>query len=357
MRTDAFAVGWSNHCTIGYVAEDITAARETESALRLTQLSVDQASDLIHWIAADGRLLYVSESSCRRHGYSREELLGMTIFDLDPLLTRADWGRLWDEIRLLGTTSFDTTHRTKSGEMFPIEVAGNYVCHDGCEYNFVYGRDISDRKLAEEQLRAAKSSLETSNRELAAAVRLAEEAADRLRQMNERLLQTQQALALQARTDSLTGCLNRGALFGELREELARAGREGGGLGVGMIDIDHFKRINDTFGHQAGDEVLAEVVRRARETLRPYDIFGRFGGEEFLAVLPGPDEEGLEAVLERVRARISERPITALGCVIPVSVSIGSAWWGGESVDALIGRADAALYSAKAAGRNRLVSA
>jgi diguanylate cyclase (GGDEF)-like protein/PAS domain S-box-containing protein len=342
---------------MGYVVEDITADREAESALRLTQLSVDQASDLIHWIAADGRLLYASESSCRRHGYSREELLGMTIFDLDPLLTPTDWGRLWDEIRVLGTTSFDTTHRTKSGEMFPIEVVGNYVCHDGCEYNFVYGRDISDRKLAEEQLRVAKSSLETSNRELEAAVRLAEEAAKRLREMNERLLRTQEALALQARTDSLTGCLNRGALFESLRKELARADREGGKIGIGMIDIDHFKRINDTHGHQAGDNILAEVVRRAQEALRPYDIFGRFGGEEFLAVLPGPDEDELGAALERVRTRICERPITALGHDIAVTVSIGGAWRGGESVDALVGRADAALYSAKAAGRNRLVLA
>ncbi len=357
LRTDTFAVGRLNHCTLGYVINDITEDRRTESALRLTQVSVDQAADLIHWIAPDGRLLYVSDSNCRRHGYSREELLDMTVFALDPLLTPDGWEELWQEIREQGSLILETAHRTKSGEMFPIEVVCNYVFHDGCEYNFVYGRDISERKLAEEQLRQAKDSLETSNRELKEAMRLAEEAAQRLAEMNAKLLHTQEALALQARTDPLTGCLNRGAVLQRLDELLARAGRNHSGLGVGMIDIDHFKRINDTHGHLAGDMVLREVVARCQGTLRPYDVFGRFGGEEFLVIVPDADEEDLRLVLERLRTEIAQKPVHARAGDISATVSAGGAVGTVgrlEPAEVLISRADMALYLAKERGRNRL---
>jgi diguanylate cyclase (GGDEF)-like protein/PAS domain S-box-containing protein len=354
LRTDAFAVGQSNRCTIGYVVQDVTDERQAESALRLTQLSVDQAADLIHWITVDGRLLYVSDSNCKRHGYSREELLDMTIFDLDPLLTPAGWDEIWRETRRQGSTILETVHRTKSGETFPIEVVGNYVLHNGCEYNFVYGRDITERKQAEEQLHRAKDSLETSNRELQEAMRLSEEAANRLAQMNERLIQTQEALALQARTDPLTGCLNHGAIMERLDELLAQADRAHYGLGVGMVDIDHFKRINDTYGHQIGDLVLCEVVTRCEEALRPYDVFGRFGGEEFLVLVPDADEETLRVVLERLRTRISRRRVHTKDADITVTVSVGATVGRSESADVLVSRADVALYLAKERGRDRL---
>ena len=354
LRADMFALGSQDHCTLGYLVNDVTDDRRTESALRLTQLSVDQAADLIHWITSDGRLLYVSDSNCGRHGYSREELLNMTIFDLDPFLTPEGWDNLWGAICEQGSITVEGVHRTKSGEMFPIEVVGNYVLHDGCEYNFAYGRDITERKLAEQQLHQATEDLERSNRELREATRIAEEATLQLREMNERLLQTQEALAIQARTDSLTGSFNRGAVLGRLDALLAQADRNNSGLGVSMIDIDHFKHVNDTYGHQAGDLVLREVADRCQKTLRPYDAFGRFGGEEFLAVVPDTDEESLRLVLERLRARIAEKPIRVQTNDIAVTVSIGGTVGRSTSADALISRADAALYLAKDRGRNRL---
>jgi diguanylate cyclase (GGDEF)-like protein/PAS domain S-box-containing protein len=354
MRTNAFAVRWSGRSAVGYVAEDITEDRRAESALRLTQLSVDRAADLIHWIAPDGRLLYVSDSNCERHGYSRKELLGMTIFDIDPLLTREIWEQLWREMRKRGSFSLESLHRTKAGELFPVEVVVNHVRDGEREYNFVYARDITRRKRAEEDLQRAMETLEVSNRELKEAMRAAEEAGHRLKETNQVLLITQKALALQARTDPLTGCLNRGAVLSRLEEESERARRTGGSLAVGMVDIDHFKKINDTYGHPAGDRVLCEVVARLQKGLRPYDFFGRFGGEEFLVVITAAEKEQATSALERMRVVIADKPVQIDGREIPVRVSIGGALGRKEPAEVLIRLADEALYRAKGLGRNRL---
>ena len=137
---------------IVFAALDITDRKKTEEALRLTQLSVDRAADLIHWIAQDGRLLYVSDSTCQRHGYSREDLLGMTIFDLDPSQSPGAWRKHWREMREQGSLSFESAHRTKVGEVFPVELTVNHVECNGREYAFAFGRDISERKRIEGEL-------------------------------------------------------------------------------------------------------------------------------------------------------------------------------------------------------------
>ncbi len=169
-----------------------------------------------------------------------------------------------------------------------------------------------------------------------------------------RLVEAQLALEVQARTDALTGLLNRGAIMRCLDGELERAGREGGGLGVGMLDIDHFKRVNDAHGHAAGDAVLRELSRRMESVLRPYDSLGRFGGEEFLIVVPGAGPTELSEVLERLRAVTAAAPFAAGGHDLVVTVSLGGAICAGESADALIARADRALYAAKEQGRDRV---
>jgi len=143
-------------------AADVTERKQVEEQLRLTQLSVDNAADLIHWSDIDGRLLYVSDSSCRRHGYSREELLAMTIFDLDPNETRKTWKKRWQELKTRSSLTFESVHQTKEGELFPIEVVVNYVKHNGKEYNFAFGRDITERKKMEESLSLTQFSVDRS---------------------------------------------------------------------------------------------------------------------------------------------------------------------------------------------------
>jgi two-component system, cell cycle response regulator len=174
-------------------------------------------------------------------------------------------------------------------------------------------------------------------------------------ELNRKLLQTQETLAVQARADALTGIMNRRAVLDHLAQEIARAERTATHLGVGMIDIDHFKRINDEHGHATGDEVLRQVVDRSCVSIRPYDGIGRVGGEEFLAVLPGSDRAELAGVLERLRGAVSRSPVEVEGRSIPVTVSIGGSTYVGQSVDALMRSADGALYEAKAQGRDRVV--
>ena len=176
-------------------------------------------------------------------------------------------------------------------------------------------------------------------------------------ELNQELLASREQLQVQALTDALTGIMNRRAILQVLGHEMARAGRTGDTLAVGMMDIDLFKRVNDTYGHAAGDEVLLEVVKRSAAALRSSDSLGRFGGEEFLFILGGASAESVQPVLERVRCAVSESPVLAGGHEVELSVSIGGAIWHGQSIDHLIRAADDALYEVKARGRNRVAMA
>lgn len=175
----------------------------------------------------------------------------------------------------------------------------------------------------------------------------------RILELQEQLLAAQESLRHQATHDPLTGLLNRGAIVEALGRELARAHREGKPVGVLLADVDRFKAINDTWGHPAGDAVLREVGRRMAASLRPYDALGRYGGEEFLAVLPECDAAALGRLAERLRHCVGEAPVGLPGEFVPVTLSLGGAA-GVRDADELLREADAALYRAKRAGRNRV---
>ncbi|BDT59558.1 GGDEF domain-containing protein [Massilia varians] len=162
--------------------------------------------------------------------------------------------------------------------------------------------------------------------------------------------------AYAAEHDHLTGAPSRRAFFDMAERELARARRHGSGLGLLLMDADHFKRINDTYGHGVGDEVLRDLVARTREEIRKVDYFARLGGEEFGVLLPDASFDTTRAVAERLRAAL-DRPATGLPSApgAAYTVSIGLAMLEkGEDFAALMRRADTALYAAKAGGRNRV---
>lgn len=182
-------------------------------------------------------------------------------------------------------------------------------------------------------------------------------AGERLLALQEQLLTTREELLQRATHDSLTGLLNRPAILETMQIELERTGRQSQHLSVLMADLDHFKQINDHSGHLAGDAVLREVAGRMKSAIRCYDSLGRYGGEEFLFVLPGCDEAGAVAQAERVRVAVTSGPISYEGELLAVTCSVGAVCrhaGAATDIDALIREADLALYAAKWAGRNRI---
>lgn len=178
----------------------------------------------------------------------------------------------------------------------------------------------------------------------------------RLLDLERELIQARDALHRQATHDALTGLLNRRAVLDALEEEVARARRRKIGVGVLLVDLDHFKSINDTHGHLAGDHVLVEAGRRMADVVRPYDRVGRYGGEEFLVVVPDSDPQVLADVGERVRTAIREAPIAADGASVTVTASIGANWSVEvAALDEFVRGADDALYQAKRSGRDQVV--
>jgi diguanylate cyclase (GGDEF)-like protein len=205
--------------------------------------------------------------------------------------------------------------------------------HDGETFIVTAHDDITARMQAEERLEHANAKLDATNREL------------------------QQVLAreqLKARTDDLTGLGNRRHFFEVAEPLFAVARRYRTPLSVCMLDIDRFKRINDQLGHLGGDEVLRQVARTAAAKSRDADVIARYGGEEFVLALPNTASDGAFAAAENIRESIAASRESWEGTQLAVTISAGVAQMraGDDSLDALIGRADQALYEAKEAGRN-----
>ena len=178
--------------------------------------------------------------------------------------------------------------------------------------------------------------------------------------LQDQLIAAREAMRRQAMRDSLTGAWNHAAILDILQRELTRSERDGAPFSVLLADLDHFKRVNDTFGHLAGDEALCEAHRRMATAMRPYDMIGRYGGEEFLIVLPGCDETDALRIGERLRDAVADQPLRHDGEEISVTISAGAVVHDPSTpadARALLQAADQALYRAKHAGRNRVVLA
>lgn len=182
-------------------------------------------------------------------------------------------------------------------------------------------------------------------------------AGQRVINLQNQLLATRKILEHAASYDHLTGLMNRREIMESLQRELSRAKREHSPLTIAMIDVDHFKKVNDEFGHLFGDEALQEVARRLQSQLRSYDSVGRYGGEEFLLVLPGCDLASALSRTDHIRYFMQLTPVTALGKCTPITVSIGVATMNRQTeveLKSLLTQADIGLYEAKKNGRNRV---
>ncbi len=184
-------------------------------------------------------------------------------------------------------------------------------------------------------------------------------AGQRIVQLQREMIDARDILREMATHDPLTGLWNRRAIIENLRHELARAHRQKAPLSVVLADLDHFKKVNDTHGHLAGDAVLRETADKMKSSMRSYDAVGRYGGEEFLMVLPGCSAKNAREQIERIRTSIMQHRVKGFGAPIQVTLSAGIASIQEDDfdVDGLLNRADNALYEAKAAGRNQVIVA
>lgn len=185
------------------------------------------------------------------------------------------------------------------------------------------------------------------------------EAMTRTERALQELQRTNEKLEHLAATDPLTGATNRRQFIESVEAEINRAKRHGAPFSLLALDLDHFKAINDSYGHQAGDQVLQRFVDKCTDAIRPYDGVARVGGEEFMVLLPQAALDTAQSVGERIRSAIAGAPFEAgIGAPITVTVSVGASEYGrdGETIDAILRKADERLYRAKHLGRNQVVA-
>lgn len=300
---------------IGYWV-DVTDRWEIEKISRLRQFSLDHTNEQVYWLDIDARVIDVNQTAYQKLGYTREELLRCKVMDVDPSFPADKWAAHWQQLKENGSLRFESTHQTKAGKTYPVEISVNYFEYDHMGYACAVVRDITERK------------------------------------------QLENTLKFQAQTDFLTGVSSRGYFMEQAELELNRALRYSNPVSVLMMDIDFFKQINDTYGHRAGDNVLKELAEACRQTLREVDIIGRIGGEEFAILLPETETEVAAKVAERLREvlAMAKVPLEAGGQAIHFTVSIGLTSLSNpqDNIETLLNLADRALYQAKNSGRNKV---
>ena len=333
---------------VGFIAWNASQVHEThlerarvEAALRDSEvrfrLLAENGSDVVSLHDLSGRVIYTSPSCERVLGFTPEEIMRMSPF---AMVHPDDGDRLrrhFDElIRGAPVTAISCRMLHKTGKHLWLEMMWRAIVNrDGKVVRLqASSRNVTERKDYERQLEDARRKLQTNQ---------------------ESLIVANTRLAALATIDGLTGLKNRRSFEERLVEEMARIKRTGAPVSLLLIDIDHFKAYNDSFGHPRGDEVLRVVARLLSRSIRDTDIAARYGGEEFAVILPQTDREGALQMGERLRQAIeqatwAERDITiSVGVATPSAVVV--------TIDDLIDHADRALYRSKQLGRNRVTQA
>jgi diguanylate cyclase (GGDEF)-like protein/PAS domain S-box-containing protein len=284
-------------------------------------------------VSCQGKFLQVNKAFTDLVGYSEDEVLALDF----QALTHPD--ELESDLKCvrqlldgeIESYRMEKRYRHKMGQWMWALLSVSVVCDCGGDVLYFISQiqDITAQKQAEEDLRAAKQQLIEANRELALA---------------------NQELQELANSDVLTGLKNRRAFDEKLHEKLALSSRSNEGFSVILLDIDHFKTINDRWGHAVGDTVLQEIAKVLTKSLRYIDFIARYGGEEFAVILPGTGMVGSYETAERCRKAIADHTFEHGR----VTLSCGVATWCNEDEKALLARADLALYASKQGGRNRV---
>jgi diguanylate cyclase (GGDEF)-like protein/PAS domain S-box-containing protein len=303
------------------VAErELKRALEREVELRkrteqFVQDLIDLLPDAIYIKDARSRLVMVNATAVRLRGMSREALIGLNAMDLAPRPGVGETSLAEDQLVLQGqevVKEEQSVLPVTGEECFRVVVKRRCFDVDGQPVVVSIQHYVTEWRQAERELK-----------------RLAQE-------------------------DALTGIANRRCFSAEAERAMHAAERHGGALALLLVDVDLFKRVNDEHGHNVGDEVLVELARRLRDVLRKSDLGGRWGGEEFIALLHGTPQAALEFA-ERLRRAVADTPFATSAGPLSITLSGGCAGLrAGDTLSTLVGRADEALYRAKEQGRNRV---
>ncbi len=309
--------------TEGWISMDIDETDRSSYAM----WSLDNNPDGIFWTDPGGNILYANSALCEEIGYSMGELLRMSVLDIDPMVKGDDLGpegKLSFPIRSGDITHMSSCHKHKDGHLIPIEVTMSVPRDDG-RLIVCFARDMSEERRIEAKLDEEEQRYTVDRRKLMKA----------------------------ASTDFLTGAWLRRYFFKVAASEMSQAERHKAPLSLLMVDIDRFKEVNDRFGHNTGDRVLVKLCNVIANSIREEDYFVRWGGEEFILLMPGLDADGALAMGERLKALVERSNFDE---VPQVTVSIGVALYrpGEDGIDSWVARADAAMYEAKNAGRNKV---
>ncbi|GAB4060560.1 diguanylate cyclase [Uliginosibacterium sediminicola] len=338
----------SGHATrVAVFVQDITPQRQTQAQLQeseaLYRFLTENSADVVWQLDAQMRFTFISQADERMRGFKREEVIGTSVLDVYPPEGKAILAeviRVREEKLARGETiapsiCFEAPELRRDGSVFWAETVSTRILDaEGRITGFVgVTRNIEER-------RRDQAMLEEANRQLTAQL--------------EEISALQARLWEQAVRDALTGLYNRHYLHDTLSRDLARAARLGQPLTLVLIDLDHFKDINDQHGHSGGDAVLKEVARLLQSLSRESDVVCRYGGEEFLVVLPGMSLAHAGQRTEAWRLQLADSPMPCHAETIKVTASFGLAAFPehGKTADQLIRSADLALYESKRRGRN-----
>lgn len=287
---------------------------ESNRLLDLTTFSINQVADSLFWVSPEGKILEVNDTTCRKLGYNRNELQAMYVYDIDPDFTQDKWPAHWDDLKASKNLHFTSKHLTKQGVINPVDITTSYVKHGDKEYACAVVRDISDKAVLDK------------------------------------------IIWRQANYDELTDLANRRLFNDRLSEAILSAKREQSIVAIVFIDLDHFKDINDTHGHDFGDQVLKEVAFRFKQILRESDTLARFAGDEFAAILTKLDKpEVVEILIDRMLNAIIH-PMQLGDTTFHLTASIGVTFYpnDADTSEKLLMNADQAMYQAKDDGRNQI---
>ena len=411
----------------------------SEQIAKQFQHTIEMSQEAVFWLGRNGQFSYVNEKACRSLGYTREELLSLFLWDVDPDFPKERWNNHWESLTKIHNTTLETRHRRKDGHIIQVEVFASQISFEGKAFHTAFVRDISERKQVEDALRKSEAAYRSLFEHVPDGILIADQnsyyldanpmmckilgySLDELitlhatdivtpdeteyiepalnqiktrgdyrrewqfkrkdgsifpaevsvtkipngnllalvhditerKQIELELKSKKEHLKHLAYHDSLTDLPNRTLLLDRLTQAMDRVGRNNSQLALFFLDLDLFKKVNDTLGHQVGDLLLQEVSVRLQSLLRKVDTVARFGGDEFVILVEDfSDTEQVASLAQKILTGL-EPAFSIEGHLCYISASIGISLYSSseDNIGNLLKHADIAMYAAKDMGRN-----